>query len=45
MGREVKTFRQTKKSGSSDTNNRNYAKINRSGSWSKLINIFKKGDK
>ncbi len=44
MGRQTKTFRQTKKSGSADTTNRNYAKINRAGNW-KFFNFFKKGDK
>lgn len=35
MGRETKTFRQTKRSGGSDNSNQNYAKINRQGPWNK----------
>lgn len=45
MGKQAKTFRQTRKSGSFDRINRGYAKINRSGIWNNLFNIFKKGDR
>ena len=38
MGRETKTFRQTKRSGGADNSNRNYAKINRQGSWGRRLN-------
>lgn len=41
MGREVKTFRQTKRSGSADFSNKNYARMNRSASWGKVFNVFK----
>lgn len=44
MGRQTKTFRQTKKSGSADTGAKNYARINRSGNF-KILNILKKGVK
>lgn len=44
MGRETKTFRQTKKSGSADYSAKNYARINRQGSW-RIPNPFKKGGK
>ena len=45
MGRQTKNYRQTKRSGSADTSAKNYARINRSGNWGKIINVFKKGDK
>lgn len=45
MGRETKTFRQTRRSGTADYANKSYARINRSGSWGKLFNVFKKGGK
>ena len=41
MGRETKTFRQTKRAGGADYSAKNYAKINRQGSWSKIVNVFK----
>lgn len=37
MGRETKTFRQTKRSGSADTNAKNYARIQHQGSWGRLV--------
>lgn len=40
MGRETKTFRQTKRSGSADYSTKSYAKINRGG-WGKIFNPFK----
>lgn len=45
MGRQTKNFRQTNKAGRADTANKNYARVNRAGSWGKIINIFKRGDK
>lgn len=45
MGRETKTFRQTKRAGSADYANKNYARINRRGSWNKVFNRFRKGEK
>ncbi len=45
MGRETKTFRQTKKSGSADYANKAYARTNRAGGWGKFVNVFKKGGK
>lgn len=42
MGRQTKTFRQTKKAGSADTTAKNYARINRSGGWNPF-KLFKKG--
>lgn len=45
MGRQTKTFRQTNKAGRADTAAKNYARVNRAGSWGKIINIFKKGGK
>ncbi len=46
MGRETKTFRQTRRSGTADANAKSYARINRIGSWGKLFtaNKFKKGE-
>lgn len=35
MGRETKTFRQTKRSGSADYSAKNYGRIQRQGSWGK----------
>lgn len=43
MGRETKTFRQTNKAGRADSANRNYARINRAGSWGKMSNLITKG--
>lgn len=45
MGRETKNFRQTNKSNKSNASAKNYAQINRAGNWTKIINVFKKGDK
>lgn len=45
MGRETKTFRQTKRSGSADFGAKSYSGINRSGVWRNVRNIFRKGDK
>lgn len=46
MGRETKSFRQTNKAGRADSANRNYSRINRAGSWGKIINVLKnKGGK
>ena len=42
MGRETKTFRQTKRAGGADYSAKNYAKINRAGTWGRVINYFKK---
>lgn len=44
MGRETKTFRQTKRSGSADYSAKSYAKINRAGNW-KIPNPLKKGER
>lgn len=41
MGRETKTFRQTRRSGTADHANKSYARINRSGGWGKIFNAFK----
>lgn len=41
MGRETKTFRQTKRSGGADNSNKNYARINRRGGWGKVLNVFR----
>ena len=43
MGRETKTFRQTKRSGSADTNAKNYARIQRQGSWGLIYGKSQKG--
>lgn len=41
MGRETKTFRQTKRAGSADYSAKNYARVNR-GAWHvRLLNAFK----
>lgn len=47
MGRETKTFRQTKRAGGADASAKAYARINRQGSWGKNLNVFKikKGEK
>jgi len=45
MGRETRNFRQSNKSRSGDSSAKSYARINRTGSWGKLFNVFKKGDK
>lgn len=45
MGRETRTFRQTKGSNASANNARNFAKINKDTNWSKIISFFKKGGK
>ena len=45
MGRETKTFRQTNKAGRADHANQSYAKINRQGGWSKVLNVFRKEEK
>lgn len=42
MGRETKTFRQTRRSGTADHANKSYAKINRLGGW-RIPNPSKKG--
>lgn len=44
MGKQTKTFRQSKKSGSADTSAKNFARINRSTGWN-IFKIFRKGDK
>ncbi len=44
MGRETKTFRQTKRSGGADTQAKNYGKIQRRGNW-KIFNWLKRGEK
>ena len=41
MGRETKTFRQTKRAGGADNSNKNYARINRQGGWGKVLNVFR----
>lgn len=38
MGRETKTFRQTKRAGGADYSAKNYARINRQGSWGRRLN-------
>lgn len=43
MGRETKTFRQSKKSGSADYSAKNYARIQRQGSWRLTYGTSKKG--
>ena len=45
MGRETKTFRQTKRSGGADYSAKSYARINRQGSWGRVLNVFRKGGK
>ena len=42
MGKQTKNFRQSNKSNFSSQQASTYAKINRFGSWSKIINVFKK---
>ena len=50
MGRETKTFRQTKRAGGADNSNQNYARINRQGPYGgnllsygkKVVNYFRK---
>lgn len=42
MGRETKTFRQTKRSGSADYSAKSYAKINRRGGWRPYYGTSKK---
>lgn len=44
MGRQTKTFRQTKKAGTADYSAKSYARINRMGNW-KVFNVVKKGEK
>ena len=46
MGRDTKNFRQTGNSRNADTNAKNYARINRIGSWVKIFTAikFKKGE-
>lgn len=44
MGRETKTFRQSRRSGTADNANKNYARINRQGPW-RQFNPSKKGEK
>ena len=46
MGRDTKNFRQTGNSRNADTNAKNYARINRIGSWGKIFTAikFKKGE-
>ncbi|MDD5147302.1 MAG: hypothetical protein PHE48_03145 [Candidatus Daviesbacteria bacterium] len=43
MGRETRNFRQTGRSRAGNLSARNYAGINRTGYWGKIINFFKKG--
>jgi len=43
MGRETRNFRQTGRSRTGNFQTRNNTGINRTGSWGKIINFFKKG--
>lgn len=41
MGRQVKTNRQSKSSGSADFSNKNFARTNRQGAFGKLFSALK----
>jgi len=41
MGRQTKTFRQTKRAGSADYSAKSYSQVNRTGSWGRIFNTFK----
>lgn len=44
MNKGTRTFRQTKGTGPASYTNKNYAKLNRTKGWSKLLSFFKKGE-
>lgn len=46
MGRDTKNFKQTGNARNADANTKNYARINRIGSWGKIFTAikFKKGE-
>ncbi len=45
MGANTRNFRQSNKSMSGNTQAQNYSKVNRQGTFGKILNYFKKGQK